>query len=412
VPIDLESVCLKSLEKDPKRRYPTVAALAEELREFQKGRPVTARPLSWAGRLARWTRREPTVAWLSALSLALLISGLIAATGLWQRAEARAQVAALRLQSTAEALRLYTQAANALFREPGIVSRQEREALVRALEMYESLQGEVSSDSVQEHRTAYATLRLANALHNLKEYDVSARVCRRAVGALRRLTLAQPGRDDFEHAYADGCSQLGGTLAAAGRVDEAMRFRSEAVRVGQGLVDRRPGRDAYRGSLASYWSVLAREYSERGDAAVAEPLFSRSLHVHRELVARYRSDPYRYTLLAAASTSYGEFLIRQNRSTDEYWALVRERMELCERARNEPDWPLIVDSLNFSHQVLALDRIGRHDDADRALAYGLKVWRELSTRRPILPHAAAKYGIWLELARNRPQALDATVATP
>src|SRR5262249_9200081 len=145
---------------------------------------------------------------------------------------------------------------------------------------------------------------------------------------------------------------------------------------------------------------------------VAEPLFSRSLHVHRELVARYRSDPYRYTLLAAASTSYGEFLIRQNRSTDEDWALVRERMELCERARNEPHWPFIVDSLNFPHQVLALDRIGRHDDADRALAYGLKVWRELSTRRPILPHAAAKYGIWLELARNRPQASDATVATP
>jgi tetratricopeptide (TPR) repeat protein len=411
VPIDLESVCLRCLEKDPNCRYPTAATLAEDLRAYREGRSVTSRPPSSAGRLARWARREPAVASLSALSLGLLFAGLIVATVLWLRADARAREASRRLRTTSEALRLYTQAANALFRQPAIVSRQERDALIRALEMYEILQGEVSIDPTEEYRTSYATLQLANGLQNLNEYEVAARVCRRAVDCLRRLALAHPDRDDFEHAYAEGCSQLGGTLAAAGSADEALQLRREAVRVGQRLVDRHPERDAYRGSLAAYWSVLATEYSERGDAASAEALFVRSLRVHRQLIARYRGDPPRYALFAGASFRYGEHLIRHGRG-EEVGALVQERMELSERARREPDWPLIAGYLIRGDVVVELDRAGRHAEADRAMAYGLSAWRELATRRPSMPVASAMYRDWLELQRKRAQASDATAAAP
>ncbi|MBK8479515.1 MAG: protein kinase, partial [Opitutaceae bacterium] len=62
VPRDLETICLKCLDRDPSRRYATAAALEEDLASFQDGRPILARPISRAEQLVRWTRRRPELA--------------------------------------------------------------------------------------------------------------------------------------------------------------------------------------------------------------------------------------------------------------------------------------------------------------------------------------------------------------
>jgi tRNA A-37 threonylcarbamoyl transferase component Bud32 len=89
IPRDLETVCLKAMAKEPRRRYQTAADLADDLRRFLKGEPVRARRAGLAERALKWARRRPAAAAayvLGALALVLGVGGGGAAW-LWQRAE-------------------------------------------------------------------------------------------------------------------------------------------------------------------------------------------------------------------------------------------------------------------------------------------------------------------------------------
>ncbi len=87
LPRDLETICLKCLEKSPARRYATAADVAADLGRFLADEPISARPLGPAGRTWRWMRRHRALsASLSALFL-LLGGSALALSALWWRAE-------------------------------------------------------------------------------------------------------------------------------------------------------------------------------------------------------------------------------------------------------------------------------------------------------------------------------------
>jgi tetratricopeptide (TPR) repeat protein len=76
VPLDVETVCLKALEKDPDRRYPTAAALADDLDRARVGETVGARPLSTAEVARRWARRNLASVAVAALAATTLSGSL------------------------------------------------------------------------------------------------------------------------------------------------------------------------------------------------------------------------------------------------------------------------------------------------------------------------------------------------
>jgi WD40 repeat protein/tRNA A-37 threonylcarbamoyl transferase component Bud32 len=82
VPADLETICLKCLEREPTQRYATARELADELGRFQRDEPIRSRPVNAPERAWRWCRRKPAVA---ALLLGLLVVGVLGLAGiLWQ----------------------------------------------------------------------------------------------------------------------------------------------------------------------------------------------------------------------------------------------------------------------------------------------------------------------------------------
>src|SRR5262249_30555368 len=90
VPRDLETICLKCLEKDPTRRYPAARDLVAELNRFLRGEPIQARPISRIEKAWRWCRSKPIVASLTA-AVGTLVVVLVAGTWIaaWRIERAR-----------------------------------------------------------------------------------------------------------------------------------------------------------------------------------------------------------------------------------------------------------------------------------------------------------------------------------
>jgi len=99
VPVDLETICLKAIEKDPDRRYQTAGQLAADLRRFVNRFAISAKRAGLWGRTTKWIRRRPAVAALLGL---VLLAGAVAGLAGYQVHLSNQRMAEMRLQKAME----------------------------------------------------------------------------------------------------------------------------------------------------------------------------------------------------------------------------------------------------------------------------------------------------------------------
>jgi WD40 repeat protein len=199
VPRDLETVCLKCLHKDPRRRYSSAEALAEDLRRFRAGEPVRARPVSRAERLWRWGRRNPVLA--AALAAVLVTVGLAFTLIVRSRDEAvrlAGEMTDLASSEAAQRARADLQAAHLLHQRGHALGEQGDGAqallwLARSLERASDIhRAGGDADAVEAARALERTVRLDLALFGRDVHHLYA--LRAEGGAVWAVAFSPDGR--------------------------------------------------------------------------------------------------------------------------------------------------------------------------------------------------------------------------
>ncbi|MDX2036176.1 MAG: protein kinase [Isosphaeraceae bacterium] len=400
LPRDLETICLKCLEKEPSRRYATAKDLAKDLGAFLAGRPVAARPVGRLGRLVRWARREPALAALSTFTLLLLSTLLVYVTLSLRTAREQARkladansLAEDRGEKLLEFVVFAADSSSRLFNNPGLVSELDRQSIIEYVEQLGELP-DLSGFPEKEHELAYAILQMTNGLHNLGEYQKATRPTERAVAILARLAKSHPDRPMYAYHYAEGCMQVAGLANQAGRSDDGIAAHEEAVRVATDLTERFPEVPGFAMDLASFRGQLAQDRLDRGRIDEAETLALLSLQGQRRAVAKFPDDPTRYRFYSSASRGYGKVLLRRGDRKDQYWNLVQERIELCEQARKQKDWPLMAMKLIDLDESTLLNDAGMSAECKQLTAYALTVYGELAGRDEANPKVQEDLARW------------------
>ncbi len=253
VPRDLETILLKSINPDVTQRYASARAMAEDLRSFLEDRPICARRVGSAERLARWCRRNKRLASLAGASLFLVVMvAAVAFIGYIRTKKALEGEAVERVKAEAttalaiEALdRMFerfsptrmraapppsTAAAPAEAIEiTPVLSREAAALLEEMLPFYDRLAQETGNTDKLRLETAKANQRVGAIRQRLGQLDEAVQAYRRAIALYDELRTGSPTNPAFKLGIAQVNNELGRINTSRRQVAEARAAHQAAL---------------------------------------------------------------------------------------------------------------------------------------------------------------------------------------
>jgi tetratricopeptide (TPR) repeat protein/predicted Ser/Thr protein kinase len=370
VPRDLETVCLKCLQKEPAKRYAGAGALADDLGRFLQDEPVRARPVGPWERAVKWARRQPALAGLVAVCAAALGSAIVGA--LWHNAQLSA---ALRDVGKQE-------------KETRLQRDRARDRLLAEAEVVNQFLVKVSDSP---DMTAHGLEPLRKQLLNL------------AIGYYQALVREEDSEPRMQAERGRAYSRLAGLLAETGNAAGAETAFREALTIADGLASADPAEARYQALLGEILNNLAGFYFDTNRPEAAEPHCRRAVGVWGAL---FQSSPgeARYALgVSAGYSRLGQVYRRTNRKT-EARAAFKKALEIAEGAAAEhPEDDPLQESLALYHNNLGallneLRELGKGKDH---LLAAVRTWEGLVAKdrtavsyRTRLALGLQNLGIW------------------
>ncbi|GIW98487.1 MAG: hypothetical protein KatS3mg111_1820 [Pirellulaceae bacterium] len=403
IPIKLETICLKAMEKRPGDRYASAEAFAHDLLNFAKGRPISARPISATGKLVRLLRRNPTLGIVSlttALLAAMLVLGSVTAAVLFARQREQLRIEATRAETARntaerslvaaidaadELLVAVTQDAELLPRTPGSQAVSAR-LLERAQSFYQSL--------IDQHgntpRLALARVRahvgLAKILHRRGDHHGVEREAQQALRILEARPPLHLPPDEYALWRADALTVLGNSQVDAGNAKQAAVTLASAVAAcraarkddtTQTSDDLLATHAASLRALADAATTFGRHAEARMHLTEAQALFQRLLSGDSAAPATYRDAAMVDMSLATMAIDRGDVLEGKQH-------LLRAA-ELLQRTGEAYEYSLRVRELLGTVQInlgLAERRLGNNLEAEAAYRQAIKEFQRLSELEP------------------------------
>ena len=361
MPRDLETICLKCLEKEPSRRYASAAALADDLRRFLDGEPIVARPVGGLERAVKWARRKPAIAALLSTIVMVTATGIVAVAWQWRQAvlrvtprscpasgrpnrpswprsvgrkpcvelaEAEANFALAR-RAVDEFL---TQAGESrLLQVPGLQSLR-RDLLASARRFHEEFLRGQGDDRGLRRGLAAAQLRVARIAGELEGAGASGPSFRSALASYESLARDRP--DDLE-VQADLADCLRGLALSEPREPAPIDLLRRAQAIRAGLAARGTANDTL--SLARVQIDLAEALARASRPGEALFWYERSRDIEEKLIQVSPDDPEALATLGETLDRMAGMLERTG-SPARASALRREALVYLREARDRAPW--------------------------------------------------------------------------
>ncbi len=252
VDADLDTICLKCLQKEPGRRYQSVGELADDLERYLRGEPILARPIGRLERLNRWRRRNPVEAGLTAAAIVLAGTALAATTIGYRNTNAALAEARQNLAFARSAVdELYTEVSEIdLENQPGLQPLK-RKLLARALNYYQRFLEANRGDAELSTELADSYFRVGTITEEIE--SVAAALPHFEQGADIQRTLLERRVDDaaLQAGLADSLNSIGRIQQRLQNYTAAQAAYDESRALRERLAGSAPGNRDYQRKLAN-----------------------------------------------------------------------------------------------------------------------------------------------------------------